>query len=115
MSLINWSRIESLIDGDTEEDLQWMRDMIQTLVSNMDTRLENILKSSNSKDWTALKSELHQMKGVAANFGLTTLTEKVVSAENLLKHDKGSEAIPLCSELPALWTDTLKELKTRFS
>lgn len=67
------------------EDQAWLKEMVTSLLENMATRVENLDRLMQTKDPKDLQSELHQIKGVAANFGLAALSEVVVKAESLVK------------------------------
>lgn len=112
--LIDWSRIESLIDGDDPSDLEWIQDMIQTLYENMVTRIENVKKFSDNREAESLRSELHQIKGVSANFGLKQLYEMVLDAESKVKEGNLEEGIALSIKVPAVWEETKLELQKKY-
>lgn len=111
---IDWSRIESLVDMNDPEDLAWLKDMIISLLENMTVRSQNLTQFMQSKDQKDLQSELHQIKGVAANFGLSSLSRVVIEAETKVKNGDIEGAIELCKEISPIWADTKKELEARF-
>lgn len=112
--LVDWTRIEALIDGDDPSDLEWIQEMIQTLYENMLIRVENVDKFCQEKDGESLRSELHQIKGVAANFGLMDLYDLVLSAETKIKSNELDIAIPLAEKVRGKWEDTKTELKKKY-
>lgn len=113
--LIDWSRIESLVDMNDPEDQAWLKEMIASLLENMATRVENLDRLMQTKDPKDLQSELHQIKGVAANFGLTSLSEVVVKAEGLVKAGDVDSSILEGKKIPAIWESTKQELEKKFS
>nr|WP_246836522.1 Hpt domain-containing protein [Leptospira levettii] len=113
--LIDWSRIESLVDMNDPEDQAWLKEMITSLLENMATRVENLDRLMLSKDSKELQSELHQIKGVAANFGLAGLSEVVVKAEALVKSGDVDSSITEGKKIPGIWESTKLELEKKFS
>jgi len=108
--LIDWNRINSLIDSDSEEDKKWLKDLIDTLLTNMEERMKNIQSFSQASDQEKLKAELHQVKGVASNFGLMDLYNLVVKSESLL-HDKLiQESIQHTDSIIDVWNRTKQEI-----
>lgn len=82
---VDWSRIESLVDINDPEDQAWLKDMIVSLLENMAVRMQNLTQLVQSKQAKELQAELHQIKGVAANFGLAAMSKLVVDAEAKVK------------------------------
>ena len=113
--LIDWSRIEILVDGDKPEDRAWITEMVGTLNTNMETRMINIQNSIDNNEMDKLQFELHQIKGVAANFGLDKLYNLVVDSETLIKEGNGQEAIEKAKSIQSIWLATQNELTQRFS
>ncbi|MCG9875444.1 MAG: Hpt domain-containing protein [Leptospiraceae bacterium] len=111
--LIDWNRINSLIDSDSDEDKAWLKDMIDTLVSNMEERIKNISSYSELRDAIKFKSEIHQIKGVASNFGLMDLYDLVLKAEGLLQQDLPDEAFQITQSLVVVWEQTKQEIITK--
>lgn len=112
--LVDWSRIDSLTDGDDPEDLEWIKQMVETLRENMKTRLENIQSYAQAKDSDKLRSELHQVKGVAANFGLRQLYEQVLDAESKVKSGDLEGGITASLPISQTWKDTETLLVQKF-
>ncbi len=112
--LVDWSRLDSLKQGDDEEDKLWLEEMVRSLRKNMNSRLENIGTFVSQKKETELQAELHQTKGVAANFGLSGIQKTVTEAEIRLKEGNQEECQKLCSDLPGLWEKTKAELAPKF-
>ncbi|WP_246845417.1 Hpt domain-containing protein [Leptospira biflexa] len=113
--LIDWSRIESLVDMNDPEDQAWLKEMIASLLENMATRVENLDRLMLSKDPKDLQSELHQIKGVAANFGLAALSEVVIKAEALVKAGDVETSVLEGKKIPGIWESTKLELQNKFS
>ncbi|TGK06906.1 Hpt domain-containing protein [Leptospira semungkisensis] len=112
--LIDWSRLDSLKQGDDEEDRIWLEDMVRSLRKNMNSRLDNIKTFATEGKTSELQAELHQTKGVAANFGLAGMQKTVTEAESNLKAGNLDATVKLCEELPSLWEQTKKELAPKF-
>ncbi|WCL48887.1 Hpt domain-containing protein [Leptospira sp. GIMC2001] len=112
--VIDWSRIEALIDGDKPEDRAWITEMIGTLRENMQVRMINIQNSIQIQDHEKLQFELHQIKGVAANFGLDKLFNLVLESENSLKSGNTDQGVDMASKIQLVWIETQTELDTKF-
>lgn len=112
--ILDWSRLNGLKQGDEEEDRLWLEDMIRSLRKNMNVRLDNIKSYAAQRKSEELRAELHQTKGVAANFGLAALQAKVTEAEAKLKQGDLATCLTLCEDLPDIWEKTKTELKTKF-
>lgn len=112
--LVDWSRLEALKQGDDEEDRLWLEEMVRSLRKNMNSRLENISNFVSEKKATELQAELHQTKGVAANFGLSGVQITVTEAEAKLKGGDLEACLQLCANLPDLWEKTKIELAPKF-
>lgn len=113
--LIDWSRIESLVDMNDPEDQAWLKEMITSLLENMATRVQNLDQLMVTKDPKDLQSELHQIKGVAANFGLAALSEVVVKAEALVKAGDVESSVTEGKKILGIWEATKQELEKKFS
>ncbi|PJZ68106.1 histidine phosphotransferase [Leptospira perolatii] len=112
--LVDWSRLDSLIQADDEDDKEWLSEMIESLKTNMSSRLTNIVSFSSDQKQSELQAELHQTKGVAANFGLEKLRTTIANAEELLKNGNLTSCHELCSSLGEIWTQTKAELNTKY-
>jgi HPt (histidine-containing phosphotransfer) domain-containing protein len=64
---VDWERINSFIDEENEEERDWLKDMIGTLISNYEERLAELNEIIKKQDNEGLISLLHQMKGITAN------------------------------------------------
>ncbi len=111
---IDWSRIESLVDINDPDDQAWLKDMIVSLLENMTVRIQNMSEFMQTKDPKNLQSELHQIKGVAANFGLSSLSKVVIEAEALAKAGNVDGSVEISKQISPIWDETRKELETRF-
>ena len=110
--LVDWERVNSVMMAD-EDDKEWFNEMMDTLKDNMKTRLENISKHVQDKDQEPLRKELHQVKGMSANFGLAEINKISATGEAYAKTGKVDEAIAEAVKLPDLWDKTLKELNAK--
>lgn len=61
-----------------------------------------------------LQAELHQTKGVSANFGLEDLRALVAEAEQKLKSGDANVSYILTLKIPEIWKSTKEELKKKF-
>jgi HPt (histidine-containing phosphotransfer) domain-containing protein len=103
-----------LVDVNDPEDLAWLKEMIGSLLDNMPLRIQTLAEKIESGDRPAIQSELHQIKGVAANFGLSLLSEIVVKAESEAKSGNLEIAIQTSQNIPDAWEKTKQELIERF-
>ena len=110
---VDWDRINSFINTEDAEELEWLKDMIQTLISNYEERLVEMNEIIKNKDNSQLTSMLHQMKGITANFGLETLKQITQQAETFSKADNIDLSIIETSKLSPIWQETKVELKTK--
>jgi len=111
---VDWSRIESLVDINDPEDQAWLKDMIASLLENMSVRMQNLSQLVESKQAKELQAELHQIKGVAANFGLAAMSKLVVEAEAKVKEGDMEGSVSLSIQVPPVWEETKKELQAKF-
>jgi HPt (histidine-containing phosphotransfer) domain-containing protein len=102
------------MDGDDPSDLDWIKDMISTLFKNMSDRMDNLVDFSLNHKHDKLKAELHQIKGVAANFGLKDLYDLVLDAETKVKNGIFSEATILIPKVLDTWDATKLELESQY-
>ena len=109
--LIDLERFNSLKDGDSEEETKWFLEVIGTLFENMVTRLSNIAQCIQDADHAKLQKELHQVKGIALNFGLNELASATTSAEQLCKDGKFAEAIAASAPVAGIWEKTKSEIE----
>ncbi|GBF51691.1 Hpt domain protein [Leptospira ryugenii] len=112
--LIDWSRIESLVDTNDPDDLNWLKEMIASLLENMAVRIQNLGQFMEARSAKDLQSELHQIKGVAANFGLSALSALVIEAESKAKTGDIDTCISIATKIAPIWEETKLELQKRF-
>ena len=111
---VDWERIQSFASEDDPEDMEWLLGMLQTLIDNTEERLTELNSYIESNEIEKIRAHLHQLKGVAANFGLTNFHKVCMEAEGLIKEDKVSEALEECAKLPGIWQATRKELEEKY-
>ncbi|MCW7491885.1 Hpt domain-containing protein [Leptospira sp. 2 VSF19] len=97
------------------EDQAWLKEMIASLLENMATRVENLGRLLVSKEQKDLQAELHQIKGVAANFGLAALSEVVIKAEGFAKTGEIDASVEEGKKIAPIWESTRQELEKKFS
>lgn len=97
------------------EDQAWLKEMITSLLENMATRIENLSRLLVSKEPKELQAELHQIKGVAANFGLAALSDVVIKAEGFAKTGDIETSVEEGKKIAGIWESTRQELEKRFS
>ncbi|EKO14236.1 MULTISPECIES: Hpt domain-containing protein [Leptospira] len=112
--LVDWNRLDSLKQGDDEEEAAWLREMVESLLTNMEVRVNNIVHFTKEKKDAELQAELHQTKGVSANFGLEELRTLVAEAERFLKAGDQDQSYNLSLKMPSIWQQTKEELKKKF-
>ena len=110
---VDWKRINSFITEGDEEEQEWLRDMISTLISNYEERLAELSEIVSNKDNVKLTALLHQMKGITSNFGLEALRQITHEAEILSKATNFEASIAETSKLPPVWEKTKAELKDK--
>ncbi len=115
MDIIDWSRLKTFADEDEPEDMEWLREMLATLIENTITELQELHKLIEQKNGVELKPLLHQIKGVAANFGLTKLQEASAHAESLLKNGELEASIKEALTLEAIWEETKQKLVQKYN
>ncbi|EMO76428.1 hypothetical protein LEP1GSC127_4390 [Leptospira kirschneri str. 200801925] len=47
--LVDWNRLDSLKQGDDEEEAAWLREMVESLLTNMEVRVNNIVHFTKEK------------------------------------------------------------------
>lgn len=112
---VDWSRLESIADPNDPSDQEWLKDMITNLYENMETRIQNIISFLNTHNLESLRLELHQIKGVAANFGLKELFQLTKEAEQSIKDGKPENGIELAKKVESTWKETKKFLQEKYS
>lgn len=111
---VDWTRIDSFIDEDNAEDLEWMKETILALKTDMIKKLTDINKFIQMRDQESLKSILHQLKGVAGNFGLDSLHRICIESESYIKTGNIEACIESAKNIESCWIQTKKELDTKF-
>ena len=75
--------------------------------------MNHSIQFSKDQDDTNLQSELHQVKGVAANFGLTSLYNIVLLTESKLKEKMKEEAFKLTNSVVQSWVETKEAIQNK--
>jgi HPt (histidine-containing phosphotransfer) domain-containing protein len=112
--IIDWNRIQSFADENDPEDKEWLMGMVETLISNTEERLVELDALLTSRDTEGLRSLLHQLKGVAANFGLVLMQENCVEAESKVKSLDIDAAVRIAGRLREIWKKTRTEIDRRY-
>lgn len=112
--LVDWERISLLADPDDPEDQAWLTETMQNLVSDLNNRFDKLPPLFEQKAWEELKNALHQLRGVASNFGLVKLTELCTNAEDLVRASNFEQVEKLLQEIPSTWKNTQAELQKKF-
>lgn len=110
---VDWARINSFITEGDEEEQEWLRDMISTLISNYEERLIELAEITKGSDKESLVSQLHQMKGITSNFGLEALRQITHQAEVFAKASDLDASIAETLKMPPIWEKTKAELKEK--
>ncbi|EKR65118.1 Hpt domain protein [Leptospira weilii str. 2006001853] len=112
--LVDWNRLDSLKQSDDEDEIAWLKEMVESLLTNMEIRIKNIVHFTEEKKDIELQAELHQTKGVSANFGLEDLRTLVTEAEQFLKTGDQDRSYALSLKTTVVWEQTRDELKKKF-
>lgn len=112
---IDWSRLETFADEDDPEDMEWLKEMLTTLLENTASRLNELYLCIESKNYPDLQPLLHQIKGVAANFGLLKLQKAAANAEALAKDEEFEESIKEAQTLQEIWNEAKQELIGKYN
>ncbi len=112
---VDWERISLLADPNDPEEQVWLQDTIQELVLDLNNKMENLSSLLNQKKVEDLQSSLHQMKGVAANFGFELLAKQTSQAEDFFRTSQFEKGAELVLQLKTTWENTKQELKTKFT
>ncbi|AVV51721.1 MULTISPECIES: Hpt domain-containing protein [Leptospira] len=112
--LVDWNRLDSLKQSDDDDEVAWLKEMVESLLANMEVRIENIVRFTEEKKDAELQAELHQTKGVSANFGLEDLRFLVAEAEQFLKTGDRDHSRTLSLKTTVVWEQTRDELKKKF-
>ncbi|MCB1159842.1 MAG: Hpt domain-containing protein [Leptospiraceae bacterium] len=111
---VDWTRIKSFANEDDPEDLEWLKSMIQNLFENTLERLNELDSLMENRDLAKIQSLLHQLKGVAANFGLVILQNQCIRAETEAKEGNQEKSIEESKKIRGIWEDTRIELQNRY-
>ncbi|WP_039940967.1 Hpt domain-containing protein [Leptospira alexanderi] len=112
--LVDWNRLDSLKQSDDDDEIAWLKEMVESLLANMEIRIKNIVRFTEEKKDIELQAELHQTKGVSANFGLEDLRALVAEAEQFLKTGDQDRSYTLGLKTTVVWEQTRDELKKKF-
>ncbi|ALO26143.1 hypothetical protein LBBP_01864 [Leptospira borgpetersenii serovar Ballum] len=112
--LVDWNRLDSLKQSDDDDEIAWLKEMVESLLTNMEIRIKNIVRFAEEKKDVELQAELHQTKGVSANFGLEDLRTLVAEAEQFLKTGDQDRSYTLGLKTTVVWEQTRDELKKKF-
>jgi HPt (histidine-containing phosphotransfer) domain-containing protein len=112
--IVDWSRIEVLADPDDPDDMEWLKETVRDLAVDIDKRLTEISDFVQKNENENLKATIHQLKGVASNFGLMQVFDICVLAEALLKEEKTQDGYEETKKLPDTWASTRIELRKKF-
>ena len=77
-------------------------DLVIRFIEQLPKRIADIGNAANEKNWPALKSQLHALKGLGANFGYPSISQLTQQMEDMLEHFQYSNITPLLEELDTL-------------
>ena len=77
-------------------------DLVIRFIEQLPKRIADISSAVNERDWPALKSQLHALKGLGANFGYPCISRLAQQMEDILAHFEYTNITPLLEELEAL-------------
>lgn len=112
--LVDWERISLLADPSDPSDQEWLKETIVNLASDLNARISNMDSTTQQKNWEELKASLHQMRGVASNFGLSKLADLSTHAEDSIRNSEFEKASNLVQEISKVWQETKRELQQKF-
>ena len=78
---------------------QSLRPVVLNFVHGLERRIENMSRAVDTKDWSAIRREAHQLKGTSGSIGLMGLSqiagqlEKAVSAEQVIEESYVSNCV----------------------
>lgn len=73
-----------------------------------DTQFDEYLKSLKNKDYPACREHIHNMKGSAANVGLTLLSQKALEIMRCLDSGEYEKLDELTKQLTEIYDSTIK-------
>lgn len=47
--LVDWNRLDSLKQSDDDDEVAWLKEMVESLLANMEVRIENIVRFTEEK------------------------------------------------------------------
>lgn len=47
--LVDWNRLDSLKQSDDEDEIAWLKEMVESLLTNMEIRIKNIVHFTEEK------------------------------------------------------------------
>lgn len=113
--IIDWQRINSFADPDSPEDQEWLKGMIQDLITDNDEKMSHLQALIQDPKQEELRALLHQIKGVCANFGIVKMQSAAAEGEKSIKESKLDAGLNFAKELPALWKEAKEELSKKYS
>lgn len=113
--IIDWQRIDSFADPDSPEDQEWLKGMIQDLITDNDEKMGHIQALIQNPKQEELRALLHQIKGVCANFGIVKMQAAAAEGEKFIKEANLDAGLNFAKELPSLWNEAKKELSQKYS
>lgn len=113
--LVDWDRISLLADPNDPEDQAWLQETMANLSSDINEKVSGLNSLYTNKAWEELKASLHQMRGVASNFGLTELANLSNQAEDSIRNSEFAKTNDLVQKIQKVWLETKEELQKKFS
>ncbi len=47
--LVDWNRLDSLKQSDDDDEIAWLKEMVESLLTNMEIRIKNIVRFAEEK------------------------------------------------------------------
>ena len=80
----------------------YLADQIAKFVERLPKRIADIGSTAGNQDWPTLKSQLHALKGLCANYGYPSISQLAEHIEDTLSQQQHARIAPLLEELAFL-------------
>ena len=77
-------------------------DLVVKFVERLPKQLSDIRSATNDQDWSKLKREVHDLKGLGGNFGFPVISQVAQQIEDKLGYQLYDNIPPLLEELDSI-------------
>jgi HPt (histidine-containing phosphotransfer) domain-containing protein len=116
--MIDFQKITSMHDIQTDEDVNFLKELIDSYVSDLPGTIEEIAHYVEKEDFNKIKFLAHRLKGGSSTIGIDIISELTKKIEDSVSKDKVTEDTRMLTiELLELYEsviDELKHLKERY-